>query len=177
MWRRGDFRPAAPVAHRHGTRQSCPHLEQPSLSPPHRDENLMLNDVTINWWGVLVATLIVTLLAGLYFTVVIGELYNSAVGRPDDAPPGAGALFIAGPLACNVLTILTSAVLISALGIDELGQALLFGLVVGVGYLTAMVFQIGINPVFARPLFYGLINAPYFILASLVASASLVLIG
>ena len=40
-----------------------------------------------------------------------------------------------------------------------------------------MTFQIAINPVFARPLFYGLINGPYFLLASLIISVSLVLVG
>lgn len=32
--------------------------------------------------------------------------------------------------------------------------------------VVAMVFQIAGNPVFARPLVYGLINAPYFLIAS-----------
>lgn len=137
----------------------------------------MLDNIAVNWWGVLVATVIVTVLAGLYFTVVIGKVYNSAVGRPADAPPGAGPLFIVGPLVCNLASILASAVLIDALHIDTLGDGLLFGAIVGVGYLVAMVFQVAINPVFARPLFYGLINAPYFLIASLVTGASLVLVG
>lgn len=47
----------------------------------------------------------------------------------------------------------------------------------GVGYLAAMTFQIAINPVFARPLFYGVINAPYFLVSSLLISTSLVLVG
>lgn len=137
----------------------------------------MLDNIAVNWWGVLVATVIVTVLAGLYFTVVIGKVYNSAVGRPADAPPGAGPLFIVGPLVCNLVSILASAVLIDALDIDTLGDGLLFGAIVGVGYLVAMVFQVAINPVFARPLFYGLINGPYFLIASLVTGASLVLVG
>jgi Ni/Fe-hydrogenase subunit HybB-like protein len=137
----------------------------------------MFENVSINVWGALVAIVILTVTAALYFTVIIGRVYNSAVGRPDDAPPGSGPLFIVGPLVCNFSSVLASAVLISALEIDELGDALVFGAIVGAGYLVAMVFQIAINPVFARPLFYGLINAPYFLVASLVTSASLVLVG
>lgn len=135
------------------------------------------NFVNINWWGALVATVIVTVLGGLWFTVVVGKAYATAVGRDPAAPAPSGALPVVGPLVCNIATVIASALLIRALGIDTLGPALEFGLIVGVGYLVAMTFQIAINPVFARPLFYGLINGPYFLLASLVTSASLVLVG
>lgn len=137
----------------------------------------MLANVSVNWLGALVATVVVTVLAGLWFTVVVGKSYAAAVGRDPGAKAPSGPLFIVGPLVCNVATVLATAVLISALGIDSLGAALVFGGIVGVGYLVAMTFQIAINPVFRRPLFYGLVNGPYFLLASLVTSASLVLIG
>ncbi len=135
------------------------------------------NFAGINWWGVLVATVIVTVLAGLWFTVVVGKAYATAVGRDPNAPAPSGPLFIAGPLVCNVVIVIASALLISALKIDTIGAALQFGAVVGIGYLVAMTFQIAINPVFARPLFYGLVNGPYFLLSSLIISASLVLVG
>ncbi len=137
----------------------------------------MLSTVSVNWWGALVATIVVTVLGGLWFTVVVGKVYATAVGRVPDAPAPSGPLFIAGPLVCNALTVLTSAVLISALGIDSVGDALVFGAIVGLGYLVAMTFQIAINPVFARPLLYGLVNGPYFLVAGLVTSVSLVLVG
>jgi Protein of unknown function (DUF1761) len=131
----------------------------------------------INWLGALVATVIVTVLAGLWFTVIVGKAYATAVGRDPNAPAPSGPLFIVGPLLCNIVTVMASATLISALGIVTLGTALQFGLIVGIGYLVAMTFQIAINPVFARPLYYGLVNGPYFLISSLVISASLVLIG
>ncbi|WNV85719.1 DUF1761 domain-containing protein [Umezawaea sp. Da 62-37] len=136
----------------------------------------MLGTIAVNWWGVLVATVVVTVLAGLYFTVVVAKAYARAVGRAPDAPAPSGPLFIAGPMVCNLVTVLASAVLISALGIDTLGDALVFGAIVGLGYLVAMTFQIAINPVFARPLLYGLINGPYFLVASLITSTSLALV-
>lgn len=137
----------------------------------------MLDNLSVNWWGALVAMVVVTILAGVYFTAVIAGPYARAVGRSPDAPAPSGPLPIVGPLVCNVVTVITSALLMSALQIETLGTALAFGAIVGVGYLVAMTFQIAINPVFARPLFYGVINAPYFLLASLIISASLVLVG
>ena len=135
------------------------------------------NFADINWWGALVALVIVTVLAGVWFTVVVDKAYATAVGRDPGAPAPSGPLFIVGPLVCNIATVIASALLISALEIDTIGPALEFGLIAGIGYLVAMTFQIAINPVFARPLFYGLINGPYFLLASLIISVSLVLIG
>jgi Protein of unknown function (DUF1761) len=135
------------------------------------------NFAGINWWGALVATIIVTVLAGLWFTVVVGKAYATAIGRDPGAPAPAGPLFVVGPLVCNIVTVITSALLISALKIDTIGTALQFGVIVGIGYLVTMTFQIAINPVFARPLFYGLVNGPYFLISSLIISASLVLVG
>jgi hypothetical protein len=137
----------------------------------------MLDNVAINWWGVLAAAVAVTVLGGLWFAVIVKKAYAVAVGRDVNAPAPASPLFMAGPIVCNLLIILASAVLISALDITTLGSAVVFGLIVGVGYLSAMTFQIAINPVFARPLFYGAINSPYFIIASLITSISLALIG
>jgi Protein of unknown function (DUF1761) len=135
------------------------------------------NFAGINWWGALAATVVVTVLAGLWFTVIVGKAYATAIGRSPGAPAPSGPLFIVGPLVCNIATVIASALLISALKITTIGAALEFGVIVGVGYLVAMTFQIAINPVFARPLFYGLINGPYFVLSSLIISACLVLIG
>lgn len=137
----------------------------------------MFANVSVNWWGALVATIVVSLLGGLWFGVVVRKPYAAAVGRDPETPAPSGPLFIAGPLVCNIVIILTSAVLFSALRITDVGGALVFGAIVGVGYLVAMTFQIAINPVFARPLSYGLINGPYFLLASLITGVSLVLIG
>jgi Protein of unknown function (DUF1761) len=131
----------------------------------------------INWLGALVATVIVTVLAGLWFTVIVGKAYATAIGRDPAAPATSAPLFIVGPLVCNIVTVIASALLISALGINTIGTALEFGAIVGIGYLVTMTFQTAINPVFARPLFYGLINGPYFLLSSLIISVSLVTIG
>ncbi len=135
------------------------------------------NFAHIHWLGALVATVIVTVLAGLWFTVIVGKAYATAVGRDPAAPAPSSPLFIVGPLVCNIVTVMASALLISALGINTIGAALEFGVIVGIGYLVAMTFQIAINPVFARPLFYGLVNGPYFLISSLIISVSLVLVG
>ena len=78
---------------------------------------------------------------------------------------------VLGPLACTVATTLTTAVLLEALGVTTTQDAIAFGLVVGVGYLSAMALQVAINPNVPRPLLYGAINAPYFIATSVIGAA------
>jgi hypothetical protein len=64
----------------------------------------------------------------------------------------------------------------AALKIDTYGDALLFGFIVGLGYLTANTVNIAINPNFPRPLFYAAISGGYNIVGSLIVSAILLAI-
>ena len=74
------------------------------------------------------------------------------------------------------MTTLTSAVLLRALHVTSIGDAIAFGLIVGVGYLAAMTVQIAINPNFPRPFFYAVLNAPFFIVTSIITALLLTLI-
>ncbi|MFS8204165.1 DUF1761 domain-containing protein [Streptomyces sp. CWNU-52B] len=114
------------------------------------------------------------LIAGVWFAVVIAKPYAVALGREGAPAPASTAVTLLGPPVCILATVLTSAVLIEALDITGTGDAIAFGLIVGVGYLSAMTFQIAINPNFPRPLYYGLLNAPYFLITSVLSSVVLV---
>ena len=132
----------------------------------------MFNVLTeINWLAVIVAVIPFALLGGLYFTAVIPKQYAAATG----VPAKQGSLFIVGPLIISLVVVITSAVLLKALDVTAIGDGVAFGLIVGVGYLVAQTFQIAINPAFARPLYYGLINAPYFLVCSVIAAIILTL--
>jgi hypothetical protein len=63
--------------------------------------------------------------------------------------------------------------LMAALNIESYGDALLFGFIVGLGYLTANTVTIAINPDFPRPLFYAAISGAYNIVGSLLVSTIL----
>lgn len=125
--------------------------------------------------AVAAATAVLTVLAGLYFGAVVPKLYLVALGRADQPAPG--ALTYAGPLVCNVVMVLASSTLMAALGIETTRDALLLGAIVGAGYLVPMTFTIAINPNIPRPLLYGVVNAPYFVIASVVTAAIVDLIG
>jgi hypothetical protein len=125
----------------------------------------------IDWPAVLIATVACTVLGGLYFAVLVPRPYAVVMGRehePAWQPPASAFL---GQIVATLLVVLTSAVLLRTLDVRELGTGLVFGLVVGLGYLGAMVLNISINPNFPHPFRYSLLNAPFFLGCSLLTCA------
>ncbi len=130
----------------------------------------------ISLWGILAASAFGFVFGGLYFGALVPRYYAIALGR--EALPAArpDALTILGPFLCNVVMIVTTAAIMHMIGIASLTDALSLGLVIGVGYLLAMCMTIAINPNFPRPFFYTMVNAPYFLISSLVTTALLFLL-
>ena len=129
----------------------------------------------INWLAVIAATVVFAVLGGVYFTAIVGTAYRVALGNEGRELPKPGPIFIVGPLISSLFVVITSAILLRSLDIDTLGNAIIFGLVISIGYLVAQTLNIAINPNFPRPLLYTLINAPYFIVCTVVASIILTL--
>jgi hypothetical protein len=128
----------------------------------------------INWLGFALAAVVSIGLAGLWFAVVVAKPYLVALGRENEPAPQNDLVANLGPVVCTLLVTLTTAVLVEALDITDVGDAITFGLVIGIGYLGAMTFQIALNPNVPRPLYYGLLNAPYFVLSAVLSSVILV---
>lgn len=129
----------------------------------------------INWLAVIVAAVASALIGGVWFGVVVAKPYVVALGRQNEPAAKPGPLTYAGPMVAGLVIVVTSAVLLRALDVQSLGDGILFGLIVGIGYLAAMTFTIAINPNFPRPVYYTLLNAPSFLLSSVVASIILTL--
>ena len=129
----------------------------------------------INWLAVIAATLVFAVLGGVYFTVVIAKPYARALGNESRELPKPGPLYIVGPIISSLLIVITSAILLRALAVENIADGIIFGLLVAIGYLVAQTFTIAINPNFPRPILYTLINAPYFIVCTLAASTILAL--
>jgi hypothetical protein len=126
----------------------------------------------IHWIAVIAGTLVFAVLGGLYFLALVPKQYLYVTGRenlPEEQQKVSGAIFIVGPMLCSLVVSIADAYLVAALGITSVADAALLGLVVGFGLLVPMTFNIAINPLFPRPVQYGLLNAPYFLVANLVA--------
>lgn len=131
----------------------------------------------ISVWGVLAASAFSFVFGGVYFGALVPKYYAIAMGRESIPAAKPDMLTILGPFLCNIVIIVTTGALMRLIGIAALADALSFGLVVGVGYLLAMCMTIAINPNFPRPFYYTLVNAPYFLVGSLLTSAVLFLLG
>lgn len=123
----------------------------------------------INWLAVVLATVALTLLGGVWFGGIFAKKYAISLGNDPSKKVVMSPVGVVGPMMANLATIITSAVILQALDITSYREALLFSLIVGVGYLSAMTVNIAINPNFPRPFYYTLVNAPYFILGSVIA--------
>lgn len=127
----------------------------------------------LNWLAIGVASVAHLMLGGVWYTVLFRDRYAWVMGL-DEWPAKAPARFIVGPFVCSFVSIVTTAILLQALGISTYDGALLFGALVGVGYIGATVTNIAINPLFPRPYAYALFTAPMFLLGSLMSAAILI---
>jgi hypothetical protein len=130
----------------------------------------------ISVWGVLAASAFGFVFGGAYFGAIVPRYYAIALGRETLPAAKLDRLTVLGPFLCNILMIVTTAAIMRMIGIVSLADALSLGLVIGVGYLLAMCMTIAINPNFPRPFYYTMVNAPYFLVSSLVTSAVLLLL-
>lgn len=126
--------------------------------------------------GILVAGLAVMMLGWIWFDLLFGRAYAVVLGREYPPAQKPGALYIAGPSLCMLVTTIAIAIL-SALAVPTLSRAIGLGLLIGVGLLGTTAVNMGINPNIPRPLAYGFLSASYFVVSSVVISIVLFLLG
>lgn len=128
----------------------------------------------LNWLGVLAAFAAYFLLGALWFTLFFNKAYRASLGWKEAALPNK-PIFIVGPAICCLLITIASALLIYALRLSTLSDAVGFALLAGVGYLVSNTVNIAINPNMPRPIFYSMISGAYHLTGILIVSVILVL--
>ncbi|WP_221392965.1 DUF1761 domain-containing protein [Dyadobacter sp. NIV53] len=128
----------------------------------------------ISWLSVVIAFVPYFLLGALWFTVLFSRPYKISLGIENEPAQKPAAIFIIGPALCCLVITFASAILVYALKIDSYENALMFALMVGLGYLVANTVNIAINPNIPRPLLYGLISGVYHLAGILIVSMILV---
>jgi len=128
----------------------------------------------INWLGVLVAFFAYSFLGAFWYMFLFKKQYAVSLGRENDAPQKPAPLFIIGPMICSFIVTITTAILISALGIDSYGKATEFTLIAGGGYLFTNTVNIGINPNIPKPGLYGAISGTCQLLGIFIVSIIIV---
>ena len=124
----------------------------------------------LNWIAVALAIIAYFMVGGVWYPLIVKKAYTRALGKEMKSGP----LSFLVPLSCITITTITSAVFLRALRIESYERAASFGILVGLGYLTPMVLNIAWNPLFPRPFYYMLINAPYFVIGNILVALILV---
>jgi hypothetical protein len=131
----------------------------------------------VSWLAVLLADVLAFVLGGVWFAVLFARVYAVALGREGEPPGKPGLLFVLGPLVCNTVGIVTSALLLRALHVHTFADALGFGAVVGLGYLASTTINTGINPNIPRPFVYAAVSGLYFFVTGVATSLVLVAVS
>lgn len=129
---------------------------------------------SVNWIAVLLAVVAYTVLGGAWFAGLFAKPYATALGRESTPKPTQPALSFGGPAVATLFVVTTTAALMSALGIETVVDAVVFALVVGIGYLAANTVIIAINPNMPRPLSYSLISGAYHLVGIVITALILV---
>lgn len=125
----------------------------------------------LNWLAILVATVAYFVLGAIWFTPLFGKTYDKAIGvyrsRNQKWPP----IYYIGPFVSSLVVSIATAVLINAMNISTLSDALTLGLIVGLGYTASISFNNAINPKTPLPLLYGAVTGSYHVVGILIVSA------
>ncbi|MFB6612364.1 DUF1761 domain-containing protein [Agromyces sp. NPDC056379] len=124
----------------------------------------------VNWAAVAVATALCYVLGALWFTPFFGRAWDRALGttrvRGERFPP----VYYLVPLASCLLGATAIGALVVAVEADGWVDAVVLGLLVGVGLSAAVSFTDALTPVMPHPLRYGAVTGSYHVLCSVVAA-------
>jgi len=132
--------------------------------------------VQVSWIAVLVATLVCSVLGGVWFGALFSKQYSIFLGKDPKIKLEMSTLSYVGPMIATFVTATATSLLVGALGVTTISEAILLGIFVGVGYVTTTLVTVAINPNFPQPLKYACLNAPYFILCNIIIASLIVLI-
>ncbi|GAA4536674.1 hypothetical protein [Pseudonocardia xishanensis] len=78
----------------------------------------------LNWFAVIVSTLVFAVLGGLYFSFLVAKPYAIVLGNEERELPKPGPIFIVGPLVASLVVVVTSAVLLRPLSVESIGDGI-----------------------------------------------------
>ncbi len=128
----------------------------------------------LNWLAVIVAALAYFAIGALWYSpVLFGNIWMASAGRSTEGE-APGAAIYAVPLVGSLLSAIAVGMLVAATGTDTIGEGLVLGLVVAIGFVVAIV---GVTATFEstkpKPGVWGATTAGYHVVGVLVAASIL----
>ena len=128
----------------------------------------------VNWLAVIVGAVIYFMLGGLWYSpVFLGKPWMRATGMetPEQGEGPGPAIYVA-PLAAYLVSAIVTALLAEATGTDSLGEGLLLGGLVAIGYsVTLAAVTATFSPKMPEPMTWFWITASYNLLGLLIVGA------
>jgi hypothetical protein len=129
---------------------------------------------SINWLAVVIATVIYFGLGAVWFApqTPIGRAWVASSGyeTPTGGTASTNAYYIV-PAATSLVMVIATALLARATGTDTLGEGVVLGLVVGIGYaLPILITTAAFEFTKPRQWTWGVIDASYHVVGLLIAA-------
>jgi uncharacterized protein DUF1761 len=122
-----------------------------------------LNDV--NWLAIIVATLAYWILGAIWYAPpVFGRAWRRASGNVAQEGVRPGPALYIGTLLANFVMVVATGALAVATGSTEVSDAIVLGVVVGVGYAVALLLLGAVTETHPSPGAWFTINAAYHLI-------------
>jgi Protein of unknown function (DUF1761) len=131
----------------------------------------------INWLAVTSATVAYCMFSGIWHRpFAFGKKWEQAMGftRPQNWKET--SIYYVIPLAGCFIAAIALHILINIANINSLNEALLLGLIAGVGFATTTTFTNAVIPIMKKPLVFGLITGVAHAIGITIASVLIYLI-
>lgn len=128
----------------------------------------------INWLAAGLAAVTYFMLGALWFTPLFGKAYDKGIGVDRSSTKKWPAMYYIGPFLSSVVVTFAAAVLLYALDVQHMSEALLLDAVVGAALASISVSN-AISPNTPRPLLLGSIIGSYHLVSVLLVATVLYL--
>ena len=129
----------------------------------------------LSWLAIGIATLVYYLLGALWFTPLFGAAWDTAIGYTRGARFSAAYYVV--PLVSSLLVTVAMDVLVAAAGVEQWADALVLGLLVGVGVALAVSVNNALTPHTPHPFHLGLITGGYHVVGIVAVTLIVTALG
>jgi hypothetical protein len=125
----------------------------------------------LNWFAIIIATFAYYILGAVWFTPLFGKSYDKATGVQRAKNHKWPMIYYIGPFISSFVVAIATALLIYVLHIQQLSDALMLGVIVGIGYASSISFNNSIAPNMPKPLLFGAVTGAYHLVGIILVAA------
>lgn len=125
----------------------------------------------LNWLAVILAALAYFLLGAAWFTPLFGKAWDHSIGYDRSKATKFGPDYYLVPLVSAILVSLALGLILTALEPSSFGEALMVGVVIGLGVAAAVSINNALTPRTPHPYLFGAVTGGYHLVGIVIVSA------